>query len=722
MSTRALRKLQRQQEEQRQRHDAQEDASTSEDDAPHLKRNAFDLLGQQDGEDEMASEASAAEEVEVQVADVPRSAPQPSKAKKKKKQKKKSKKATPRSDSKQTAASTQDEAGLDEIDRALLDLSIQQSRLDEQATSLNGKRRSDENEERLCAILAIEPRKLNSINEMKKLFGNVVLEGRHSGSASPSPGRRRGRNRQAIDLGRALTGEFSPASRGQSLSGVTLRKNVLMQGKDEWPHAPSGGLGMEVVQKSPSDVTEYKLVHNTAYRDVQLQFDMCVESMEPERMIQLLQFNPYHISTLLQVSEIAKHQGDHAVAADLLERALFNIGRSVHSSFGDRLKEGKARMDFNIQENREMWLVGWRYIMSLGMKGTWKTAYEWAKLLLSLDPDDPYCIHLMIDQLAIRGREYQQFASLCEHPTFCDRWKPFPNIQCSLALAYFHQGKPKESREQLRFAITKFPWIFCRLAQELNIEPVPQPIWGVVPPNETQSLLCELYMARSKDIWNTPEVISLLVEVADTVQASSPMDPPEITLNLARHVVLSDVRQATSYLPRAFLRGRISASDPLPPGEIQSESLLQQSPSLFDEARRAFGFPFRRLRGRGNNVEEEEDYDDGDDDDDYHRAEDSDASENIDVDTAERYILHEGMNDLREFVQVNGIDPGNWDDDTDTSALIRWVRHLRRLHPDTWYGHISSAAEALESPLVAGLLLAELEEQGEEWATETLFS
>src|SRR5438034_9266672 len=89
----------------------------------------------------------------------------------------------------------------------------------------------------------------------------------------------------------ALTGRFNAASRGQDLSGLPQRRNVLMQAKDEWPRATSGGLGMEIVEKFPSGVAKYKLVHNSAYKDVQHQFDICVESMEPERMIELLRFN-----------------------------------------------------------------------------------------------------------------------------------------------------------------------------------------------------------------------------------------------------------------------------------------------------------------------------------------------------------------------------------------------------------------------------------------------
>jgi hypothetical protein len=35
------------------------------------------------------------------------------------------------------------------------------------------------------------------------------------------------------------------------------------------------------------------------------------------------------------------------------------------------------------------------------------------KRLLSLDDSDPYCMRLLIDHLALRGREYAQFVQLC---------------------------------------------------------------------------------------------------------------------------------------------------------------------------------------------------------------------------------------------------------------------------------------------------------------------
>ena len=94
---------------------------------------------------------------------------------------------------------------------------------------------------------------------------------------------------------------------------------------------------MEIVHKRNDGTVEYRFVHSTAYQSVQRQFETCVASMDPDRMIQLLQFNrkciqgcvtllfpptmelltsfeAYHIATLLQISEIAKQQRESAAA------------------------------------------------------------------------------------------------------------------------------------------------------------------------------------------------------------------------------------------------------------------------------------------------------------------------------------------------------------------------------------------------------------------------
>ncbi|PYH99236.1 Nulp1-pending protein [Aspergillus ellipticus CBS 707.79] len=706
MSSRALRRLQKQREQELQQaslqadhenDDSSEEEPVSRPSKPKL--NAFDLLNSMDDDDEQESENEAESEAEVEV-EVPEPVTQPKEdvsvpakpagsGKKKKKNKKKKAAAKPGA----AAAPAPKKGKADDIDQALKELAVDPKQAGRSGATAVGNVRDKSFPKTPEELLAIEPRSLNAANEMRKLFGNVVFENFDTDTGST---RRRDRARETVDLGQALTGRYSPASRGQSLAGVTLRRNALMQGKDEWPRAPSGGLGMELTEKLPDGATLYKILHNAAYTDTQRQFDMCVESMDPQRMIHLLQYNPYHISTLLQVSEIAKHQGDHAVSADLLERALFNIGRSAHSSFGNLLKQGQARLDFVQNENRELWLVGWRYIANLGMKGTWRTAYEWAKLLLSLSEDDPYCIRLLIDHLALRGREYAHFVDLCTQTRLSKAWESLPNVQCSLALAYLRLNKPKECREQLRRAMSRYPWVFCKLAQELDIQPMPKRIWGKMPPTTAHELFTELYISRAKDLWNTPEAVSLVVEVADTLpDEEEPVEPPEITLDIARHVVLSDIPRVTTHLPGRFVSGRISSSDPLPPYE--SEAFRQQSdptPSYLSQVPDV-GRPqwLRDLLDQLNNgaiqfprFQRDGDDDDGDNAPFDEVAEGNRAPAHPSADQQpllEQWLLADGMHTLEAFLQQYGVDRGNWGDVLDYSPLTEYVGALESIQPES---------------------------------------
>ena len=300
----------------------------------------------------------------------------------------------------------------------------------------------------------------------------------------------------------------------------------------------------------------------------------------------------YHISTLLQVSEIAKQQGDHSVSGDLLERALFSFGRSVHSSFSAALSQGKARLDFRRPESREFWLAAWRYIHNLGQRGTWRTAYEWAKLILSLEPEsDPYCVRLILDQLALRGSQMDHFLKLSKCPIYNDAWyNSSPNIRISCALAEYKLKRPEDCRNSLRSAIYDYPWIFHRLFQELNIEYTPKSIWGKKAGSQREKLECELYINYAKDLWNSPDVISLLVEVTEIAESSQGLrNSRHITMNEARHVLLSGTPTLMGFIPRDYTTMSTSSSDPLPPPDslpsystAPPERLAHSSPEILD--------------------------------------------------------------------------------------------------------------------------------------------
>lgn len=581
MSSRALRKLQREQEQQNQLNDLKEDNvpdDDSEEEVPAGKViNAFDMLKDGQDEDEVndsdVADPNNAEDAEALAknAHVEASEKPKSKSKSKKKKNKKKGKAPEQIDTPAKVSQAAKEPQLDEIDLALKSLST----TSKDGADLPLVAKIDEANLQLYRLLAVESKHLNALNEMKRLFGNVVLENEDEAAAAAGPPRRRGRV-QNLDLGGALAGRHSPASRGQGLAGLALRRNPFILGKEEWPKATSGGLGMELVEKFEDGTTEFRFVHNTIYQDVQRQFQTCVESMDPQRMIALLQYNPYHISTLLQVSEIAKQQGDHSVSGDLLERSLFSFGRSVHSSFTTALGEGKARLDFRRPENREFWLSAWRYVNNLGQRGTWRTAYEWAKLVLSLDPEgDPYRICLALDQLALRGGQSEHLLQLSRSPFYADDlWRGRLNIDVSSALAEHKLKEARKCRASLKKCVEDYPWVFPRLFQELNIDHIPKPVWGKTPPTDRDKFECELYVHNAKDLWNTPEAISYLVEVVETAEVAPTREKAQtdtssshgpITLDEARHVILSGVPSLINLIPREYTTMPTSSSDPLPP-------------------------------------------------------------------------------------------------------------------------------------------------------------
>lgn len=605
MSTRALRKLQREQAKQpvptsSQQEENVDELDDNEDDEIRTrpaKSNLFDMLHQTRDTDEeelpQHQETSDRKDVQDQEADQADSGsahdmqakmPVNKKSRKKRKKKGKGKENPPLDDATENAVKA---SGLDEIDAALQALNTNEGSGKGQDKESKNMPESDYlAAKQVYSLLATDTKNLNALNEMKRLFGNAILEEDNEAEA-PNPGRRRGRGARVLDLGGALAGQNSPVSRGKGLVGLALRRNVFMLGKEEWPKATSGGLGMEVVEKPWDHTTEYRFVHSAAYQDAQKQFESCVESLDPQRLIQHLQFNrklsnathtsnqansqypAYHISTLLQVSEIAKQQGDHSVSGDLLERALFSFGRSVHSSFPNALAQGEARLDFRRPENREFWLAVWRYIANLGQRGTWRTAYEWAKLLLSLDPEgDPYQIRLIIDQLALRGGQFEQFLSLANTKEwYAKLWASCPNIQISKALAEHKLKRNTEARRSLETTIMSCPWIFARMFRELNIDDIPRSIWGKQARNEREAFECEVYVTRAKDIWNTPEATSFLVDVVKNVgyAIGKPPQPEEITLDEARHILLSGVPPLIGLLPRKYTTMRTRASDPLPP-------------------------------------------------------------------------------------------------------------------------------------------------------------
>lgn len=462
---------------------------------------------------------------------------------------------------------SQPTSNIDDIDAALKDLSTRGPQSGKRTTS-----ESVASSPKDDALLAVDLHHLQVANELRRVFGRAAF-------TADKEEREDRRNHQldgnGVGLADAVTGRF--AAGGPGLPQLLRRRNIFVQGEEEWPRNTSNGLTMEVESRRPDGITLYRFKHLQQYTMSQMAFAQCVTTMDPTNMVNMLRFYPYHVATLLQVSEISKQERDPATAGELLSRALFAFGKALHPTFASAIQQGKARLDFRRPENREFFLAASRYIGNIGMRATWRTAYEWAKLLLQLDPDnDPYCVSLMIDQLALRARQPQSLLELANSHRFAERWKELVNIRYSTSLAtHYLKQSSSESTRMLQEAAERYPWVAARLYQHLDIAKVPPAVWGKGALTEKDALHSELYATLGQDLWKLPDATAFLTQTLSGLDADktkgSHQNTEQITVNEARYVILADKPALIGYLPRELTSNIESMSDPLPPEDSISD-------------------------------------------------------------------------------------------------------------------------------------------------------
>lgn len=287
MSTRQLRKLQQQRElEQAQLQAAQEEESEDEPvlptkSKPSLFANLAALEDAEDDEDEAAGEEPPAELSEAEPTPLSASK-KPKKSKKKKKSKGKAKEKGAESQTPQKP-----ENGADEIDAALRELNLKKTAQTADSQALP----TDPEYEKICTLLGVNTQHLKVANEMRALFGKAATE-IHDDPGGPTGRGARRRQRapqnQQVDLETALKGHHLP---GKGLPELTLRRNNFIQGKDDWPKAPTGGLTMEVIDDptyGSDGSVEFTYSHNLAYQIIQQTFSALVEMGDPQNLIGLL--------------------------------------------------------------------------------------------------------------------------------------------------------------------------------------------------------------------------------------------------------------------------------------------------------------------------------------------------------------------------------------------------------------------------------------------------
>lgn len=276
MSSRQLRKLQKQRELEEAQRLAEKESDESEEEvapiaAPKPRVSLFAALG---GDDDDAQDEDEEQEEEQQVKEEVSEEQQPvTSGKSKKKKKKKKKKAS-------AAVVPEVEEEEDEIDKAIKELNITTNAQNTSAAA------SAQSTRRINELLTINPYHLRAVNEMRNLFGREVIESAEAEEEQERNNRnRRGQMQREVDLETFLR---SPPG-APKLPEVSLRRNVFIQGREHWPKQSAGGLTMKEVGKAPDGSwTEYAYFHDKNYDAVQAFFFACVHIGDPMRMVHLL--------------------------------------------------------------------------------------------------------------------------------------------------------------------------------------------------------------------------------------------------------------------------------------------------------------------------------------------------------------------------------------------------------------------------------------------------
>lgn len=287
MSSRALRKSQKERELAQQEQELKAEESSEEDLVPlkGAKPSAFALLEADEGDENVENTEEEDEEEKVRVSNgleekthIEENLSSSATGSVKKKKKKKKSKAI------RNTNNTKPAVDEDEIDAALRALKVQ----GEPSSTENVLPNSiDSSLEEACKLLSIEIQNLNVGNEMKRLFGRAAFD---VDDEQPQARSQRGvTTGDRAGLADIVAGKN--AIGGAGLPSVMRRRNILMQGKEEWPKSPGSGLGMEIVERRPGDIIEFRFTHNKTYQNAQREFDACVRSMDPAIMVNCLRFN-----------------------------------------------------------------------------------------------------------------------------------------------------------------------------------------------------------------------------------------------------------------------------------------------------------------------------------------------------------------------------------------------------------------------------------------------
>ena len=462
--------------------------------------------------------------------------------------------------------------------------------------------------------LSLDPRNLDPSVELKRQFGSAAIKAYQS----------------ELSSGGSSGAGGGARARAQAMNPNLKLRTLLCNPKEYWP--PIGrtftGMSMDVAETESGRLCSW--VHSRMYKQVQMQFLQAVRSYDPNALMALLRVYPWHIDTLLQLSDYSRHQGDLGQAADFNDRAMFAFERTAAPYFVSCLSSstsGPPMVDFARIENRAFYLAVHRNIGFLGRRGTWRTALEWAKVLLGLgrDGEDHHAALLWIDFLAIKSKQHRWLLDLLTrldeqrgrrrggvqeiNQVAVPAVSPIDStdkaaageadgyegtldwcvgLAYARALAHRANGDEVASKAALRLAIARHPCAAALLCAKAGVELPPNMAAHPLFAGESRysanrdtlsELLSHIYAHRSESLWkeegNGQWLRSTAMEMFDVLcsDAGKPAIADEATRQgIYRHVLVSDLpdavrQQLIGFLPPEVTRNSemMDAFDPVPP-------------------------------------------------------------------------------------------------------------------------------------------------------------
>ncbi|KAF9037062.1 transcriptional repressor TCF25-domain-containing protein [Panaeolus papilionaceus] len=500
----------------------------------------------------------------------------------------------------------------DDLDQVLAELNIQYPASQKLSHATNTR-------QSLADLLGVSLQHLDAEAEMRKFFGSRVVT---ATKAESSTSRKKPQAVRSHLTRPQATWWAAKGREGLSLRALTDEEVDEKLDSHAW---------------QPLQEKWWTVEYSKRYKSMTKAFMGTVYSGDPQGFWDLLGILPWHADTLLQISEVYRHREEHAQAVDFVDRALFTYERCFMGAF--TFTSGLNRLDFNFVENRPFFLALHRQTTDLQRRGCVRTAFEFAKLLYSLDPwEDPHGATLHLDFLAIKSGMSQWLLDMFEvfdvrrsnastsdarlDPTFLPGWA----YAKALALRNLEETSKEKDRtkstEALRQAAQDFPSVVPLLADKLDVNltaairahrdfRIETDAQSLSAPNGVLHLLSHLYVQRSLPLWK--EHSSWFAStVKDTFQ-SLPSTLPitgrrkafmsqygntNLRHSVYRHIMVLETsyRRLFSYIPRSVLDVKSLACDPLPPLTLKT----MYNDDFFKGIDDPYTARMRSRRGRAN--------------------------------------------------------------------------------------------------------------------------